>query len=629
MKINGIVILRFCLFSFILISGALLGLTSFTWALDPQHQVAGSYGGTRLYAHDSIVISPRGAINLYSQTTTGFSTLSSNAGHKDSFCRSVINKSNNDYFVPWRTAVTGPITGSTASGVNEWTAFLDAVNAGTVEGVETGLCCYPRINPNKPCGSEYHLGKRDAGALPSLNPNPADTSINVAHYGAVGDISNDVITGYNRRETWMCDTAGEWVNTDINGGCYRDGQCNTYDPATNPSGYHGASVSSIPSSNAERASRMCNGVIPVAVMGGASAYPNPESGASVPPYGTGGWKWMCPGQDGGSSEICSASYNNSPMDGLCGPANGKATGASPATPQLCFIGTPNIPNFNSSLGKWTWVCAGVNGGQTASCSANSANVASCGTYSWQGRSSGLLGFEVVDGKPDPQYLCTVGVLSGDVAGDGTTTAPWSWKCYQEANNTYATCSNSYEKQGGKCGAANDVALPVEPTVSAVTCAAGRWYNKVPLETIVGLQAKDTLWNASTQKWTWACLGYNQATGTPINDLCEATLCHSCEGTSSEVKTESFSGDYDNCSLAGADASIQLTATIKRQTNSSDVAIPFSFGNGHGHGQVAFKTTVADGYCSPCYNKVVAISNATVTVNSSCVLSPPRTYSATP
>ncbi len=634
---------RFFIFSFFL--GTMSAFSFSGWALDPQHRVAGSYGGTRLYAHDSVVISPNAFLNPYSQTTTGASTLSANVTHKDTMCRSIINKSDKDYFVPWRTAATPSGAGgsgaggfvpfverrrhllalASGAGVNEWKSFLDAVAAGSVEGVEVHQCCYPRLNPNKPCGAEYHLGKRKAGALPAQTPDSAAMSAEVSNYGAVGDISNDVVTGYNRRETWACGSSGEWINTNITGGCYRDGACNNYDSVTNPTGYNGASINAIPSGNALQASLMCNGVVPTKVSGGN--FPYPENDPSSPFYGTGGWKWKCPGQDGGSFETCSATYNNAPLNAVCGDANNRVYTSSPPESKLCRVGEFVVPTLDPNTGKWIWTCFGINGGNKASCQAITANAASCGTYDKTGgsrRPNGLLGFEVADGKPISTGLCSVGSY-GDVEGNGTTSSPWTWQCYQTANNTFANCSNTYTKSG-QCGVANGMAFPVAPTVSSVTCTSGRWYNKAD---IIGLAANKTVWNPSTKKWTWVCLGYNQATGMPSNALCEASLCQSCEGTSASPITTGFSGSYDDCLFSEDEGSLQVSATIKRQDNPDDVTVPFSFSAPHGNGLATFKTTQVTGYCPPCYNKVIGISSATATINSPCVLSPPRNYSAMP
>ena len=54
-------------------------------------------------------------------------------------------------------------------------------------------------------------------------------------------------------------------------------------------------------------------------------------------------------------------------NGTCGTANGVAVATAP-TANLCATGTAN-PATLTGPGPWTWTCAGVNGGTTASCAA--------------------------------------------------------------------------------------------------------------------------------------------------------------------------------------------------------------------------------------------------------------------
>jgi hypothetical protein len=55
-----------------------------------------------------------------------------------------------------------------------------------------------------------------------------------------------------------------------------------------------------------------------------------------------------------------------PSNGACGAANGAPFTAAPTT-NLCSAGTASAV---SGSGPWSWSCAGLNGGTTASCSAN-------------------------------------------------------------------------------------------------------------------------------------------------------------------------------------------------------------------------------------------------------------------
>ena len=58
----------------------------------------------------------------------------------------------------------------------------------------------------------------------------------------------------------------------------------------------------------------------------------------------------------------------SPTDGVCGSANGITVTTAPTT-DLCTVGTPSSV---LGSGSWSWTCSGANGGDTASCSAQSS-----------------------------------------------------------------------------------------------------------------------------------------------------------------------------------------------------------------------------------------------------------------
>jgi hypothetical protein len=79
---------------------------------------------------------------------------------------------------------------------------------------------------------------------------------------------------------------------------------------------------------------------------------------------------MCPPDEpicavSGSTASCSAPAP-SPVNGVCGSANGTVVATIPTT-NLCGDGSSP---YVSGLGPWTWTCAGSNGGSSASCMAN-------------------------------------------------------------------------------------------------------------------------------------------------------------------------------------------------------------------------------------------------------------------
>jgi hypothetical protein len=109
---------------------------------------------------------------------------------------------------------------------------------------------------------------------------------------------------------------------------------------------------------------------------GASFYSAPttdlcSAGTASAVTGTGPWSWSCTGSYGGSTASCSASLE---VDGACGPANGSSLYSEPTT-GLCSAGTASAV---TGTGPWSWSCYGFNGGITASCSASLEVDGACG-----------------------------------------------------------------------------------------------------------------------------------------------------------------------------------------------------------------------------------------------------------
>jgi hypothetical protein len=102
--------------------------------------------------------------------------------------------------------------------------------------------------------------------------------------------------------------------------------------------------------------------------------PNPES-VTFPVPGN-GVDWNCIAVNGGTTNArCHADVAATPIDGVCGTANGGSFEAAPET-NLCAIGTPSSV---SQEGSWLWDCFGSNGGQIANCRATVSQTGSvCG-----------------------------------------------------------------------------------------------------------------------------------------------------------------------------------------------------------------------------------------------------------
>jgi hypothetical protein len=88
------------------------------------------------------------------------------------------------------------------------------------------------------------------------------------------------------------------------------------------------------------------------------------TGTSTAVSGSGPWNWDCEGRNGGSTASCTAYVVSD--HGVCGSADGQSFNVAP-TANLCLNGTPSAV---TGSGPWYWICNGVNGGATVSCSAD-------------------------------------------------------------------------------------------------------------------------------------------------------------------------------------------------------------------------------------------------------------------
>lgn len=92
------------------------------------------------------------------------------------------------------------------------------------------------------------------------------------------------------------------------------------------------------------------------------------SGTASVVAGGGPFTWSCAGANGGASASCSAQLSMTaptPVAGVCGAAHNTTVAVAPSA-NLCATGTASVV---SGMGPYTWTCAGLNGGATASCMA--------------------------------------------------------------------------------------------------------------------------------------------------------------------------------------------------------------------------------------------------------------------
>ena len=88
--------------------------------------------------------------------------------------------------------------------------------------------------------------------------------------------------------------------------------------------------------------------------------------------GTGPWSWSCAGLNGGTTASCDAPLLA--INGVCGGANG-APSVNPPVSGLCTSGTPTAVG---NSGVWSWGCTGQFGGTSATCSAPIEIIGTCG-----------------------------------------------------------------------------------------------------------------------------------------------------------------------------------------------------------------------------------------------------------
>jgi hypothetical protein len=105
-----------------------------------------------------------------------------------------------------------------------------------------------------------------------------------------------------------------------------------------------------------------------------------STGTASSVTGSGPWSWSCTGSNSGTNASCSASRAATPVNGAAGSANGgNFYSLSSGSANLCSAGT--VSNFTTYSNGWTWSCAGSNGGTTASGSAHLAVNGTCGIAS--------------------------------------------------------------------------------------------------------------------------------------------------------------------------------------------------------------------------------------------------------
>ncbi|MDR2190824.1 MAG: hypothetical protein LBP53_06750 [Candidatus Peribacteria bacterium] len=132
----------------------------------------------------------------------------------------------------------------------------------------------------------------------------------------------------------------------------------------------------------------------------------------------------CAGTNGGNTASCTANKTATVVNGACGSANGTNRTSAPSTAaEKCTAGTASSV---SGSGPRTWTCAGANGGSTASCTANKTENGACGSANGTNRTSA---------PSTAAEKCTAGTASS-VSGSG----PRTWTCAGANGGNTASCS---------------------------------------------------------------------------------------------------------------------------------------------------------------------------------------------
>ena len=137
----------------------------------------------------------------------------------------------------------------------------------------------------------------------------------------------------------------------------------------------------------------------------------PASGATA--------SWNCEGLYGGSSASCSASRKSTPVNGVCGSANGKTYSltATAYAPHLqCAVGLSTNTAFPAIGETVSWQCQGENGGANPSCSAGRSANGACG------KATSAPAIK----KPSGTSLCVTGTPTEVTVN--TERTQWLWNC---------------------------------------------------------------------------------------------------------------------------------------------------------------------------------------------------------
>ncbi len=234
-------------------------------------------------------------------------------------------------------------------------------------------------------------------------------------------------------------------------------------------------------------------------------------------------------------ETCSVVSTATRIDGACSPIDGttRASSNPPGTGELCASGTPST--ITDGATKWTWTCAGSNGGTSATtCSANKIMAASPVNGQWTAFSA-----------------CSVTCGGGTQSRTCTAPAPANGGTNCMGSTTQACNTQACPIGAAQCGSSHSKVLASAPT--SELCTAGT-------ATAVTTVANTTS-SPFASNYTWKC---QTSTGSSADCIATSPLCPSSgvSKTWTVGANTCTSNSYSNLTFSTASsAGVNSQATI--------------------------------------------------------------------
>ncbi|MAQ77034.1 hypothetical protein CL684_00680 [Candidatus Campbellbacteria bacterium] len=208
------------------------------------------------------------------------------------------------------------------------------------------------------------------------------------------------------------------------------------------------------------------------------------------------WAWTCFGSNGGTDDQCSANYVPGPTNGQCGSSDGQSF-SQPPTSGLCSPGSASTVNDNGPLitPRYTWSCAGYNGGTTDDCDANyqaGPIDGQCKNYPF-----GPYGTE-------PATNTSTGCDAGTFQDISDTGSQWRWRCLgQNGGSNSPTCTAARANGNPQCTSHPGTHATQPATNSSNGCDVGSYSD-------TGDTGSQWRWTCTDQGVTQTCSANKEA-----------------------------------------------------------------------------------------------------------------------